>query len=206
MPGSRHFSKPKCFFFQYQFFFPLNRIRFEANRDILEATRQSCKKSLMITMWWRLQARKKWVLDWGSSSLRRGGRSWIYTHPGCQSPARFNPNLNLDLPLVSTYCSLECWRHIVPKTIRLGCPETFEWTVKFYFFPRLLCVFGDLMTTNLFRDGISSAKVFTRFGQEISNCWEPITKLPNLKRRPVLELSSWWSKWTPNVLGIPSVK
>lgn len=126
-------------------------------------------------MLWRLQA-PSCGFGLGSS----GVLSWIYTHPGCQSPARFNPNLNLDLPLVSTYCSLECWRHIVPKTIRLGCPETFEWSVKFYFlFPRLLCVFGDLMTTNLPRDGISSAKVFTRLrpgNQQLLGAYNEIAK------------------------------
>ena len=62
------------FFPKSTFFFPLHRIRFEANRDILhdEATRQSCKKSLMITMWWRLQARKKWVWS-GGVVLSEGG-------------------------------------------------------------------------------------------------------------------------------------
>ena len=42
-----------------------------------------------------------------------------------------------------------------------------------------MCFFGDLMTTNLPRDGISSAKVFTRFGpgnQQLLGAYNEIAK------------------------------
>lgn len=183
MPGSRHFSKPKFFFSNINFFFPWTEF-------VLKQTEIFSKPPGKV-------AKNLWWLQCGEGCRREKSGFWI--------GGVLLSEGGVEVGSIPTQDASHR-RHIVPKTIRLGCPETFEWTVKFYFFPRLLCVFGDLMTTNLFRDGISSAKVFTRFGQEISNCWEPITKLPNLKRRPVLELSSWWSKWTPNVLGIPSVK